>query len=189
MSIVANGVIQEWVPVHKNAKDASVQLRIWSWESTAPQRLALVNPVNDRKYAMVRTDAYKVSAECELNPKHSNVFHLTTASKVIDAYYLRAFSVRSDGKLPKGLKNAKASLWLDGCSLVDTAVSHLLKIPEVVLSKPIAGGMVFHASDEKVFVGYMLPNGSDLRLEVTGLPEEFKPFKLTLEFELATYHA
>ena len=179
---------KEITPVSKRAQDLSLDLRIWKWESRYPERLSLVNPMNRSSYPMKFSAAYKISAIQNVDSKFSPKISLTTDSKVSDAYYLKAFTVRTDEALLEGVKKATGSFRVDGETLVDhVCLMDLVKARETVFGQLKKGPCLFDAEEDGRWVGYMLPRASNISFELSDLPTEFDPFKIIVEFELASY--
>lgn len=190
MGIVALDGSNELAPVHKHISDDSLELTIWAAERIYSQHLSLVNPHScvAGSYPMRFKEAYKVSAVQKFDLKFTPKMTLTTKAEVCAAHYLRALTLRMHGSLPENLEKVAGSLRVDEETLIDHIyLTDLMKIGEVVIERSKKMPLLFDAENDRHWVGYMLPNGSNISFELSDLPQKFDPFKVIFEFELATY--
>jgi len=177
-----------------------------------PKCLALSNPQQEpaKAFAMRFGGAFRLTAtKTVLTSKRPDyafdgsvaLLDYVTKNKVCDAMYLRAFSVRLKDGTPEAsarkLWDAKLSFVIDGERLVSKMFfKEFLGMKECVLHRPIRKPLLFSAlvldSEEQPvdpdrWIGYMLPNGTDIRVELDGIPPGIGLIQIETSFHLVNY--
>jgi hypothetical protein len=179
-----------------------------------PEMLALVNPIAKTAFTMKFDVAYKISWTRTLHPMAGEqvlssralmICDCETMTRVADAQYIKGFRMRLKDDVSeadaKHLWESKLSFIIDGERLVDgLPFKDVLSKKEVLLPKAVEGACLFHANlmrnmDEEGlgevykddFIGYMLPKGTHIRIEMENVKNVEGRVGIDAEFDLVNY--
>ncbi len=178
-----------------------------------PETMALVNEYvkpTPTAFAMRFDGATRVTATKTLYTSKRNDYrfdrpvalidHVTT-SRVSDCKHFRSFSVRLKDGIPKAyarrLWEAKLSFAVDGENLVSRVMlKELLGMKEFVFPRPMPDRSCLFAAyslrddmmaDPDQWHGYMLPNGTQIHVELDEIPGGGGLIQIETSFHLAAY--
>lgn len=162
---------------------------------TLPEKLALVNQLTHSAYVMRREDARRLTATKPLwttrleepFPDPVRILDYTTSSSVCDALHMRGFFLRLDPDVREvyALRFGESTIEvkLDGELVMGDKktplrVKGLLGREEVLFDKPLRDPVLFMAAacpdgkkaDPDTWLGYMLPNGTRITIDLMGVP-------------------
>jgi len=197
----------------RSALNSEVQASIkkFTCQGDFPEYLALVNPVNHNAFTMRLDRSMKfLATKLIVTSKHAGrrldrplvVVHHTIQANVCDAIYLKSFHIRLGDGVPeayaKRLWGARFSLSIDVEPMVASQpLRKLLGQKEVLLPRRTIKDRtcLFHANrlkddenvDEDGWIGYMLPNCTQIQAELDQVPEGGGLIRLEIGWSFGIY--
>jgi hypothetical protein len=178
-----------------------------------PVTLGLVNTIAKKAFAMKFDVAYKVACTKTLHPLKGEqpissralvLCDYETMTRISDAQYVKSFRIKLQDTVSeadaKRLWESRCSFIIDGERLVDgLPLQEILSKKEVVLPRKVEDVCLFHANSMSAdddgngevyiddFIGYMLPKGTNIRIELENVPKVEGIARIDVEFDLVNY--